>query len=71
MEERSFVLPNDLGMAKEYHRHLGKRLLASPNSLVQYQSFIRNLFENNQAEYVPTQEILSDSLWYLVHHHVT
>ena len=60
-------LPNNLGMAKAYHQHLGKWMLTSSNSLVQYQSFIRNLFENNQAEYVPTHEIL----WYLVHHHVT
>ena len=63
------TLPNNRWMAEQSLRRLGRRLIANPGLLEQYQVFIAKMMDNNQAE-IPAESLGSQPGFFLLHHPV-
>ena len=63
------TLPNNRRIAEQSLRRLGRRLLADPKLLEQYQAFINKLLANNQAD-VPSEPLGFQPGFFLLHHPV-
>ena len=62
-------LPQNRWMAEQSLRQLGRRLLANPPLLKQYQDFINKLVGNNQAK-IAAAPLGDRPGWFLIHHPV-